>query len=189
MPSRDMKPYKQLNKELSADDTQAINSMVNAALKNLGGRPATYPYSEAGLATLIENSLGYFEYVAKANKQLDEKKQLILDVDSYALFLGISKKTLSEYEKRGGEWARSILLFKDAIAASKKQLIFRGVVPPMVAIFDLVNNHNYYNTNSFVLETKAADDSKISEDNALEERIRQAGLIWDDTKGEFVPER
>lgn len=183
-----MKPYKQLNKELSADDTQAINSMVNAALKNLGGRPATYPYSEAGLATLIENSLGYFEYVAKANKQLDEKKQLILDIDSYALFLGISKKTLSEYEKRGGQWAESIQLFKNAICASKKQLSLHGKIPPMVAIFDLVNNHEYYNTNSFVLETKAADDSQLSEDNVLSQKLKEAGLVWDETKGEFVPE-
>ncbi len=186
MPSKELRKYADISKELNPDDIQPINSMINAALHNTMGRPATYQNNEAGLKAFTENSLSYFDYVAKANSMIDEpKRQLILDIDSWAVYLGVSKKTISEYQKRNETWNKLISLFKDAIGASKKQLALHGLIPSVLAVFDLANNHGYINTSEFkrTMEdtNKAADDKGIS----LEERIAQSGLVWNDERQEW----
>ena len=190
MPSRELRKYKELSAELNPEDVQPINSMINAALKNLGGRPAIYPNNEAGLKAFIENSLAYFEYVEKANSQIDDnKRQLILDVDSYAVFLGISMKTISEYQKRSDTWNKAISLFKDAIGASKKQLSMHGLIPAVMAIFDLCNNHGYVSTSEFKLTMNDNNAKAAADDDAtLEQKIADMGLIWDEERKEFVPD-
>ena len=188
MPSKELKKYTELSAQMNPDDVQPINSMINAALKNLGGRPATYPFNEAGLNSLVQNSLSYFDYVEKASSKIDDnRRSLILDVDSYATYLGISKKTLSEYQKRNDTWNKTISLFKDAIGSSKKQLALHGLIPSVMAIFDLCNNHNYINTSEFKLTTNDSSGKKEMADNDLESRIEEAGLVWDNDLREYVP--
>lgn len=188
MPSKELRKYKQISTELRPEDVQPINSMINAALKNLGGRPAVYPNNEEGLQSFITNSLAYFEYMEKANAQIDDnKRQLILDVDSYAVFLGISMKTISEYQKRSEVWNKTISLFKDAIGASKKQLALHGLVPAVMAIFDLCNNHGYVSTSEFKLSINDNNPKSSSLNDDLESRIEEAGLVWDNELKEFVP--
>jgi hypothetical protein len=188
MPSTELKKYTELSAQMNPDDVQPINTMINAALKNLGGRPATYPFTEAGLNSLVQNSLSYFDYVEKANSQIDDtKRQLILDVDSYATYLGISKKTLSEYQKRNETWDKTISLFKDAIGSSKKQLALHGLIPSVMAVFDLANNHGYINTSEFKLTTNDISDKTARADYDLESRIEEAGLVWDNDLKEYVP--
>lgn len=187
MPSRDLKKYAELSAQLNPDDVQPINAMITAALKNVGGRPAVYPNSEAGLNAFVENSLSYFDYVSQANSKIDEpKRQLILDVDSWAVFLGISRNTIKEYSKRNETWNKTITLFRDAIGSSKKQLAMHNLIPSIMAIFDLTNNHNYKNASEFKL---TADEERPKEKkDDLEAQILEAGLVWDDTLKEFVPQ-
>lgn len=187
MPSRELKKYAELSAQISPDDVQPINNMINAALKNLGGRPATYVNSEEGLKAFVENSLSYFDYVSQANSQIDDpKRQLILDIDSWAVYLGVSKKTISEYQKRNDTWNRCITLFKDAIGSSKKQLALHGLIPTVMAIFDLSNNHGYVNATEFKLSTNETESKENHDD--LEAKILDAGLVWDNELKEFVPQ-
>lgn len=188
MPSRELRKYEHISKDLDPEDVQPINTMIHAALKNLGGRPATYPNTEEGLQAFITNSLAYFEYVENANGQIDDnKRQLILDVDSYAVFVGVSMKTILEYQKRNEQWNRAINLFKDAIGASKKQLALHGLIPSVMAIFDLVNNHNYHSTNEFKLSVNDNADKSTDRNDDLETQIADAGLVWDSETKEFIP--
>lgn len=185
MPSRDLKKYAELSTQLNPDDVQPINTMITAALKNLGGRPATYANNEAGLKAFVENSLSYFDYISQANSKIDEpKRQLILDVDSWVIFLGISRNTLKEYSKRNDTWNKTITLFRDAIGSSKKQLAMHNLIPSIMAIFDLTNNHGYINASEFKL---TANETETKENhNDLESRILDAGLVWDNDLKEFV---
>lgn len=187
MPSKELKPFKKIANELSVEDTAAVLDMTCAILKNLGGRPAVYPNTETGLSTFIENSKGYFAYVQSVNANLEEKAQIIPDIEGYCLWLGITRETLRKYTNRNNEWAEIIQLYKDGIACIKKELALRGKIPPMLAIFDLVNNHQYYNTNSFIIEHKAAADKENKADD-LEESIRAAGLVWNPMTREYEPE-
>lgn len=185
--NKELRRYKDIAADLKADDVQPINSMINAALRNLGGRPATYANNEAGLNAFIENSLSYFDYVAKANDKIDDpRRQLILDVDSYAVYVGVSKKTILEYQKRSESWNKVISLFKDAIGSSKKQLALHGFVPSVLAVFDLCNNHGYVNTSEFKLTTADnTHNNDIEDDISLEQRCAELGLVWDEERQEW----
>ena len=185
MPKKDAS-YLKIAKKISSEDLSPTLEITTTILKNLGGRPATYPNTSQGLQSFIENSQGFFEYVQKANSQLDDDKKLIPDIELYLLWLGISRWTLSEYQHRGGEWEKIINMFKDSILVAKKQLILRGKIPPVIAIFDLTNNHGYRNTNSFVLEDRTAADN--DDNSELEKKITDAGLVWDNESHEFVPQ-
>lgn len=180
------KPYSEIAKDLKPEDTEAVLNLTTTVLKNLGGRPATYPNTTQGLDSFIENSLGFFEYVQNANAKLDEKAQIIADVELYCVWLGITRKTLILYRGRGGEWEKVVDYFKEAILGTKKQLMLKGRIPTVIGVLDLVNNHDYYNTNSFTIETKAAAEKP--DKNDLESRINEAGLIWDNELKEFVPQ-
>lgn len=186
MPSKELRPYKEISKDLSVDETTAALDMTTTILRNLGGRPFKYANTEEGLQDFIENSLGYFTYLQSANSKLDEKQQIIPDIEGYCLWLGICRSTLKTYHDRGGEWQRVIDLHKEGIASVKKQLMLKGRIPSVMGIFDLTNNHSYYNTNSFVIENKTTAD-KEDNTNDLEERIMEAGLVWDNDLKEFVP--
>lgn len=186
MPNRELKKYAELSAQLNPEDVQPINAMINAALKNCRGRPAAYPNNEAGLNAFVENSLSYFDYVSQANNKIDDpKRQLILDVDSWAIYLGISRNTIKEYSKRNETWYKTITLFRDAIGSSKKQLAMHNLIPSIMAIFDLTNNHGYVNASEYKLTTNDSNDRPANDDD-LEERVKAAGLVWDSAKGEFV---
>lgn len=187
MPSKEIKPYKEVAKELTIEDTAAVNDLICACMKNTGGRPFKYANTEEGLQSFTETAQAYFAYVQSANNKLEEKQQIIPDIEGLTLYLGIDRSTLSRYHSRGGEWEKTIDYIKNAIGFSKKQLILKGRIPSIVGVFDLVNNHEYFNTNSFVIEHKAAADNENNADD-LEESIRAAGLVWNPMTREYEPE-
>ncbi|MBQ3196246.1 MAG: hypothetical protein IJB65_07265 [Clostridia bacterium] len=78
----------------------------------------------------------YFE------KHLAENSELVADVESLADFLGTTREGLfsMEQDKIYGFELRKA---RNRIAAIKKQLAFRGKLPPAVLSFDLKNNHGY----------------------------------------------
>lgn len=68
---------------------------------------------------------------------LPSHEKEIPDVESFAVFLGISREELMGYE---GEELFYILT---RIAGAKKQLAMCGKIPASVFTFDFKNNHGY----------------------------------------------
>ena len=189
MPSKELRPYKEISKDLKPEDTAAVIDMICACYKNSGGRPCIYPNSLEGLEAFKENAKSYFSYLQSANDKLEERQQLIPDVEGLSLYCGIDRRTLERYRERGGEWERTIDYIKNSIAYAKKQLALKGKIPTVMAIFDLSNNHNYYNVSEYKLSMNNNDKSE-SDDNdiSLEQRCAEMGLIWSEEQGEWINE-
>lgn len=167
---------------LEKDDAAAILNLCIDSMKNHGGRPATYPNTEEGLADFREMSLKYLEHVQRVNSNEDMEKQLILDYESWAVFCGVCRQTIWIYEKRGGAWSDFIRYMRELITATKKQLAMTYRIPPVIAIFDLTNNSGYMNTNK--IEVSRTDTEEAAAE--VEDGLQAAGLTWDADKGDFV---
>lgn len=170
---------------VSEDDNKYLK--LNMTIESLKmGRPPAYPETEQGLEGFKRTTIDYFQYVKDTNANPDIGKKLVPDVEALCTFLGITRNTLLAYEKqRGSSWQDFIKQTKNAIAACKKELAFHQQIPPVVAMFDLTNNHSYVNTSEFKIE--AISDKPQERNFSLEEQIQQAGLVWDDEKGEYIP--
>ena len=170
---------------MEPDDTTAILDMIIDKSTERMGRPCQYANDRKGLESFIQNTVSYFEYVNAINSNEDMDKKLIPDIESWAVYLGITRATIFNYEQRGNEWREVIAYYKNAIASIKKQLALTFKIPPMIMAFDFTNNHGYCNTNEFKLttEVKSAD----TETNKLERELVERGLVWDEDKKEFVP--
>lgn len=186
MPSKELRPYNEISKDLSVDDTSAMLNMTCTILKNLNGRPCHYPNTDDGLNNFIENSQGYFDYLEKANSCLEEKQQIIPDIEGYCLWLGIQRTTLGRYHKRSKEWEETIDLFKNAIASNKKQLMLKGRIPSVMGVFDLCNNHGYHNTSEFKITDSNENIREEDEARTIEDRIKAEGLVWDSVREEWT---
>ena len=77
---------------------------------------------------------------------------MIPDVEGWYSFLGVTKQTVLNYERRSPIWEEAIEYIKQNILAAKKQLAFRFKIPPVVYLNDVSNNHGYLNTSEFRLE-------------------------------------
>lgn len=170
--------------KIETDDMTAILDMAIEASTARVGRPAEYPYSRAGLDAFIDKTLEFFQYVNDINANPDLERKLIPDIESWGVFLGVTRQTIWAYEKRGGEWKATIEYYKNAIAAVKKQLALNYKIPPMVYVFDATNNHGYVNSNEFKL-TQGKPETE-NKDN-VDEQIRAAGLVWNEDLQEFEP--
>lgn len=147
--------------EIDKDDLEAVLDMGVASLR---GQKPKYPETQSGLELFKQTTYEYFEYVQKCNKEDEREHKLIPDVESWAVFLGITRMTLLTYEKtRNKEWQDFILRGKDLITAAKKQLIFRQKIPAVIGIFDLTNNSGYVNASEF----KIKPDAQIQEKKPL----------------------
>ena len=105
--------------------------------KGKGGRPRKYETVE----DLQEGIKKYLVYIAEKNAA---GVALIPDVEGLALFLGVSRSTLYEWQNsRPGEYSDTIKRTLNAIAAAKKQLALMGKIPPLVFATDFNNNHGY----------------------------------------------
>lgn len=170
---------------LQTDDQTAILDIAISSLEqNRKGRPAAYPMTEAGLQRFKDDTISYFQHVQEVNQNSDLEKKLIPDIESWAVFCGVTRQTIYGYEQRGGQWTDFIKLTKEAILSAKKQLAMTFRIPPIIAIFDLTNNHNYINTNKIELVA----DEKTAEVERVENAVDAAGLVWDPVAGEYVPE-
>lgn len=180
------KEYKRFTpKPIEADSTlEAVLNMTIESLKQ--GRPPAYSDTEQGLEEFKQTTIDYFQYVKDTNANPDIEKMLVPDIEALCTFLGITRATLLTYEKqRGSSWQDFIKQTKNAIAACKKELAFHQQIPPVIAMFDLTNNHSYVNSSEFRIEP--ISDKASERHLSLEEQIQQAGLVWNDEKGEYVP--
>ena len=74
----------------------------------------------------------------------------------------MTRRTILTYEKQRGEnWRNFIEQVKNAIAACKKELAFHQQIPPVVAMFDLTNNHSYVNTSEFKIEAISDKQQRV----------------------------
>lgn len=136
---------------IESHDLDAILDMSIRSVKL--GRSPKFTDDAAGLAEFREASIAYLDHVKKTNDNPDNENKLIPDIESWAAYLGTTRKTILEYEKgRDEEWRDFILQMKNIITACKKQLAFRQKIPTLLAVFDLTNNSDYVNTSEFKLK-------------------------------------
>lgn len=183
----EIKPYKNKGTclPLETDDMTAILKMTIDKSVEHCGRPYHYAPTPQGLEQLIQNTIDYFEYVNSINANPELERKLIPDIENWCVFLGITRQTLFYYEKRGAEWFDCIQYYKNAISSVKKQLALNYKIPPMVYVFDATNNHGYVNSNEFKLT--AQTESIDKDTNALERKIAERGLVWNEDTKEFEP--
>lgn len=155
------KTYKRQGYAPDLSEADNISAVTNILLETIkAGRPAAYPDTTQGLEDFKQNTISYLEYVQHTNES-DIKKKVMVDIESWACFLGITRATIATYERtRGGSWKEFIAVTKNGIAAAKKEAAFHGQLQPMIAVFDLANNHNYRNTNEFKLEVEPKEPER-----------------------------
>ena len=168
---------------LETNDMTAILNMTIEVSTKRAGRPAEYPNTKQGLDEFIQCTIDYFEYVNTVNANPDLERKLIADIESWSVFLGITRQTLWIYEQRGGEWADCIQYYKNAIGAVKKQLALNYKIPPMIYVFDATNNHNYVNSTEFKLDNNGGQLITATAD----ETARVSDLIWSDITKRYEP--
>lgn len=110
---------------------------VADAERGKGGRPRKLETVEE----FREVAERYINYIK--DRALDGVR-LVPDIEGFCAFAGISRETLNNWETaRPGAYSDTIKIFKNIIAAYKKQLAFNGEIPPIVFATDFNNNHGY----------------------------------------------
>lgn len=174
------------------DLSPILQLCIDATTQRMG-RPAEYANSRQGLEDFIQKTGDYFSYLQAVNnadqedgEQDKERPRMIPDIESWCLYLGITRMTVHNYQSRGKEWNDTIEYYKGAIATAKKQLMLSGKIPPVLAVFDLANNHGYVNTSEFKV---IAEPPKVEQERGedIEAKLTAAGLIWDADLQEYVP--
>lgn len=99
------------------------------------------------------NSTEQLEKLSKAWWKSIEGTEEIPDIETWAIALDTTRKTLFEYEDKP-EFSNTIKRWKDRIFASKKQLALRGKLNPAIFIFDAINNTDYRNRTEQDLRVK-----------------------------------
>lgn len=155
----------ELGKDYSPIESNDLSALLEMSIQSLertkGGQAPKYPENELGLQIFQEQSINYLRYVQQVNEQEseDDKPRLIPDIESWATYMGLTRKTLLVYEKqRREEWGDFIGQVKNVIAALKKQLLSKNRIPVVFGMFDLCNNFGYSNTSEFKVEAIPARD-------------------------------
>lgn len=166
--------YKNSNRKalpVKADDLKAIVTMTCESIKRRGITQVIFPDTEEGLQAFMDGAKEYFQ-------MLTESDGLLPGVEGLCVHLGISRQSLFGYEKRGGNWTAAIQYIKTCIASAKQQLAQTGRIPPIIFVFDMVNNYNFVNTNQV----------RISRDDASEGKQRSNAELLESLKGAIVEE-
>lgn len=160
MPKRDemgarIVEYKRKTEDLvpiTSDD--AGSEVVRMSIRALQHtKRVIYENTEEGLQKFSEKVVEYFRYIDDANSEKEGTKQIIPDVEGLALYCGITRKTLFEYERnRRGDWSEYIRRVKEAITQCKKTRCYSFQIPQVFTIFDLKNNSAYVDAKSIEIE-------------------------------------
>lgn len=150
--------------ELAPDELNASIDMALSGLTMNGGKPATYPDTADGLNAFIERALEYFTEIRTRNTNAADDTtalKVIPDIEGLCIYLGITRKTLCNYNNtRGEEWTNTIELLKGAIVSTRKQLASSGKIPQVFEIFNLTNNFDYVNASEFKIQATAEQTPK-----------------------------
>ena len=142
---------------VTGDDLNDLLQMATDTLKRSG--TCKYENDEAGLQRFKSRTLDFLEFLRVQN---NGGGSLTPTVESWCVYLGISRVTLMRYEhKRSEGWKEFISYAKNILMACKTELASKGKIPPIVYVFDATNNGSqYYNTSEFKL-TKTPDAEVI----------------------------
>lgn len=156
------KEYKRKGYAPDLSDCDNISAVTQILLDTVkAGRPPAYPETEQGLEEFRQKTLGYINHVQAINGGDDDSKKVIVDIESWSCYLGITRATIATYERtRNSDWKQFIAVVKNGIAAVKKEAAFHGQLQPMIAVFDMANNHDYKNTNEFKLNVSTSEDDR-----------------------------
>lgn len=158
------KEYKRKGYAPDLSDCNNISAVTQILLNTVkAGRPPAYMETDQGLEEFRKKTLDYINHVQTINSGDDDSKKVIVDIESWACYLGITRATIATYERsRNSDWKQFIAVVKNGIAAVKKEAAFHGQMQPMIAVFDMANNHDYKNTNEFKLNVSpGVDDRKV----------------------------
>ena len=127
-----------------------IESVVTLAIETAeGNKIHGYSNDDAGLSEFKRQSIDFLKYIREQNQIADDegKRRLLPSIEAWATFAGISRQTILTYQKcRSEEWQDFITWMKNALQGCKSQLAHCGKIPPLIYIFDSVNNSGYQNT-------------------------------------------
>lgn len=156
------KEYKRKGYAPDLSDCDNISAVTQILLDTVkAGRPPAYQETEQGLEEFRQKTLEYINHVQSINSGDDDSKKVIVDIESWACYLGITRATIATYERtRSIGWKQFIAVVKNGIAAVKKEAAFHGQMQPMIAVFDMANNHDYKNTNEFKLNVSPSEDDR-----------------------------
>lgn len=135
---------------VTGSDTESILSMILLSGEELMQGKILYPNTADGLKAFKTRTMDYFRFLYEQNKTADDLKErrLLPSVESWALYLRVSRVAILQYEKRGGEWLSYIRWVKNAIISVKLQLAENHKLQPLLFLFDCMNNGSMYkNTN------------------------------------------
>ena len=156
------KEYRRFTPEPIGTDS-TLEAVLNTTIESLKqGRPPAYPETEQGLEDFRQTTIDYFQYIKDTNANPDIDKKLVPDIEGWAVFTGLTRRSILTYEKQRGEnWRNFIEQVKNAIAACKKELAFHQQIPQVVFMFDACNNHGYTNTSEFKVEAISDKQQRV----------------------------
>ena len=136
-------------------DTESLLSLIiqTGDEMRVNGQ-AKYENSPEGLQKFKERTTDYFRFLLEQNKRADDLNEvrLLPSVESWSLYLGLSRVSVLQYEKRGDDWLSFIQWVKNSIVAVKLQLAENHKLQPLLFLFDTLNNSPMYrNTNQIEL--------------------------------------
>lgn len=168
--------YKRKTVQPEEINNNDLSPLFDMAIKGLT-RHAKFTNDEQGLNSFIELSTEYLRELATANETANENgnMRLVPDIESWAMYCGISRTTIHNYEHNyNDEWKAFIVKFKNTITSFKKSLAFAGKFSPVLLIFDLTNNNGYYNSSEFNIKAETVQKDTIY--HLPSERTRALGL-------------
>ena len=134
---------------MTGDDVSDILQLAIDTAQKQG--VTRYENSERGLEAFRQRSLDYFQYIKEQNESADSASsaRVIPSIESWAVFMGMSRMALLTYEKqRGDAWRDVIGYFKNCIQACRSQLADRNRLPVVAYIFSSVNSYSGYSNTS-----------------------------------------
>ena len=165
---------------ITGDDAAA--ALIDIGIKTLRTRPQ-YANTEEGFRDFQNRTIKYFEYVQSVNRDKESNKRLMIDVESWAVYMGTTRQIINRYTERGGEWEDFINRVKEIISGEKKLRVYSHQAPPIFAIFDMVNNHYYHNTSDIRIEAEKIELNKPTRTPAEIARIIEQDIPIDDDAG------
>lgn len=135
--------YSQGKKEPMVYDTPVMEKAAEV-IKKFSGRLPEYANDKEGFARFCEETQNYLDYVNNYNSNPERKGNIIATVDSWAVSMGVTARTIENYEKmRSSEWSNFIGYIKTAITAGKLEAVDHGESDRVGTIFYLKNRHGF----------------------------------------------
>ena len=133
------KGHKPTEPNLSEENMTALEMMIADFLPKLVSPNPHYDTPEQLQDAIKE----YFLYIVDCNRN---GAKLVPDIEGLCSYIGVGRRQFNYWEQENQKgFAPTITKAKNFIAAYKKQLGFKGEIPPIIFATDFNNNHDYIN--------------------------------------------